>query len=178
MFYSESNRPKTIPMPETNSIEPVYEEFLDKNGKYYLKQTDSIDLYQKIQDARPGVDLNEVIKKHQIQINDFDLSKIDEIGITDLTDTPDNLIEAQNKIIEARRIYNEMPTAIKTKFNNNFNEFLQGAENGTLKSYINEIYKTNMAEESKQTTTTKVETTAEPTINEPTKQSEGIKYEL
>lgn len=135
MFYSESNRPKTIPMPKTNKYEPEYKEVLNKNGKKELKEVGKINVYEKIQEARAGSALDEITKKYLIKINDMDLTKLEE-AVTDLTNVPTNLIETMNVINNAKEIYESAPAELKNRFNNNFTEFIAGAQNGTLESLL------------------------------------------
>lgn len=122
-------------MPETNKLEPEYKEIINKNGKKELKETGKINVYEKIQEAREGTALEELTKKYLIKINDMDLTKIEDT-VTDLTNMPTNLIETMNIINSAREVYDNSPAELRNKFNNNFTEFLAGAQNGTLESLL------------------------------------------
>lgn len=42
----------------------------------------------------------------------------------DLTETPQNLMEAHQKIREAEKTFSELPLKIRTAYNNNFDEYL------------------------------------------------------
>lgn len=135
-FYSQSNLPPKSYSPKTDATFIKYEKRIGKDAKPYLKEVDRIDLYDKVQQSMKSVDLNEIIKTYKLRVNDMDLTKLSETAITDLTTLPDNTLDAANKILDARNIYNKMPTSVKETFHNNFYEFLQGAENGTLQSLL------------------------------------------
>ena len=122
-------------MPITSKFEPEYKEIINKNGKKELKETGKINVYEKIQEAREGTAIEELTKKYLVKINDMDLTKLDE-AVTDLTNMPTNLIETMNVINKAREIYDNSPAELRNKFNNNFTEFIAGAQNGTLESLL------------------------------------------
>lgn len=134
-FYSESNRPKTIPQPETSQYEDEYEEVINKDGKVELKKTGTINVYEKIQAASEGITLRELISKYQIKVDDWDLTKIND-SINDLTEIPENIIEYMNIVNKAKEIFESAPEQVRKVFNNNFNEFLIGSQNGSLKSAL------------------------------------------
>ncbi|UPW36499.1 internal scaffolding protein [Peromfec virus RodF8_36] len=134
-FYSESNTPPRMFQPETSRTEPDYEERLDKDGKKYLKKVGETDVYEKIQEARSGTELAQLIENFKIKINENDLTKVEET-IIDVTNIPTNMIDALNVVEQAKTTFNTAPKEIRETFNNNFTEFLAGAQNGTLKSLL------------------------------------------
>lgn len=145
-FYSESNKPKTIATPCGSKFEPEYEEVINnKTGKTELKKTGETNVYDKIQESKESALLENIIKKYKIDINENNLTKIEET-INDLTNLPDNLIDNLNIINQAKQTFEQSPQEVKQFFNNNFNEFLAGSENGTLNSLIKEIKTKNKIE--------------------------------
>lgn len=149
-FYSNNNRPATIPMPKTNTLEPEYKEKISKNGKKELVQTGVTNIYEKIQDARQGSELATLINQYKMKVNENNILELEKT-IVDLTNIPTNLIEAQNMINDAKNTFNLMPTEIKQTYNNNFNEFLAGSMNGSLETLIKE-YKPKKVGESQKST--------------------------
>ena len=141
-FYTEFKKRKTIPHPECNKLVQEYREVIDKEGKVKLEETEKINIYEKIQEAGEGIILNELIEKYAMKINQGNVMQLDEL-IEDFTEVPDNMIDAMNLIDKAKNIYEKQPKDIKNAFNNNFNEFIAGAENGGLKTYLeqNEQYR-------------------------------------
>lgn len=139
MFYSESNKPKTIPMPKCSEYQEVYQEVLDKEGKTKLKVIEKVNVYNKIQESKDSVVLANLLETYKLKVNENNLTKLDET-VLDLTNLPKNLSETLNVIDNAKLVFDQTPGEIKSFFNNNFNEFLQGAQNGTLTSLLNEKY--------------------------------------
>lgn len=136
LFYSESNKPTRVAMPKCPKYQPEYEEFIDpKTGNEYLKETGKTNTYERIQEAKDGALLKNIIERYNFKIDETRLDKI-ENTINDFTGIPDNIIESLNIVNQARTTFDEMPKDIKNMFNNNFNEFLIGAQNGTLKSIL------------------------------------------
>lgn len=168
-FYSESNKPKSIPHPKTSHFQAQYQERLDKDGKTFLKKIDNVDVYDKIQQAKDGVLLSNLIEKYKIKINDIDLTKLEEVAIQDFTNMPESFVGAINVIDDAKLIWQQQPKEIKAFFNNNFNEFIAGAQNGTLLSLIKANKKTNLNE--------KVETTSEQVVVQEVQQTQNITQE-
>lgn len=141
-YYSESRRPKTIAQPETNPIEPDYEERTDtKTGKKYLKKVGETDVYAKIQESKESSLLKNILDRYRIDPKDSAI-KIDD-NILDYTTQPNNLMEALAIAEEAKAIYNQSSAEIKQAFNNNYTEFLAGAVNGKLQEVIKETKKEN-----------------------------------
>jgi len=133
-FWDNCPKP-IIPMPECSKFETEYREELDKDGNKYLKKIGKINVYDKIQEAREGVELSNLIEMYRPKIDEFDLTKMEE-SIADFTNMPDSLIDVENIILKAKDLWNGSPLEIKNLFNNNFNTFLAGAQNGTLESFV------------------------------------------
>lgn len=139
-FYSESNKPATIPIPKSSEIEPEYKEVIDtKNGKTILKKIGETNVYKKIQEAADGVTLKEIINRYGIKPEDsIDAIKeaMENENVLDYTNISNNLIDNLNKINEAKNIFDNSSKEIKQHYNNNFNEFIAAAQSGELNNYI------------------------------------------
>lgn len=146
-FWDNSPKP-IIPMPECPKTVPDYREELDKDGNKYLKQIGVINFYDKIQEARESVELSNLIEMYRPKVDEFDLTKMEE-AIADFTNMPDNLIDVENIILNAKDIWNGSPIEIKNLFNNNFNTFLAGAQNGTLESFVKQKREVKLPEQLK-----------------------------
>lgn len=187
MFYSETNRPRTIAQKETNRVEPEYEERTDpKTGKKYLKKVGETDVYAKIQESKESSMLKNILDRYKIDPKDS-ATKIED-NVLDYTTQPKNLMEALAIAEEAKSIYNQSSAEIKQAFNNSYTEFLAGAVNGKLQQVIKETKKENskdvvlpgqMTIEEARTEELKEAQTLElkpnTTITQPT--TGGIKYE-
>lgn len=136
-FYSESNRPPIIAHRKTNSIVPTYEEVINtKTHKKELKKVGETNVYQKIQESRNSTDIQKIIERYQINLEDK--PKINE-EILDYTNNPTSLIEAHARILQAENIWNKEALDVRKHFNNNFNEYLAAANNGELRKVYEEL---------------------------------------
>ena len=134
-YFSSANEIPKIINKVGNGFEPIFEEKTDKEGHTELKQVDTKNIYELIQEAREGVELSQLIEKYRPKIDEFDLTKMEE-SIQDLSEMPDNLIDAYNLINQTKKTFEEMPSSIKNEFNNNYLAFIAGSANGTLESVI------------------------------------------
>lgn len=162
MFYSESNKPKTIPMPETSKFETTYIEKINpKTGKKELVETGKTNVYEKIQEAINGNEINNLMETYK-NINQIATPAND--AIIDLTELPENLIEANNMLIDARNEFNAKTTKFKQKFNNSFEQYVAAFKSGKLQKAL--------IEEAKE----KMEQVSKPEI-QPSQQQERVNYE-
>ena len=114
-FYSDQKRPSRLTQPKTNKYEPEYEERIDtKTGKKYLKETGKTNVYEKIQEAKEGCSLKEIMKRYGIDPN-LSAQKVEtETGeIFDYTGTPKSLMEALEITNEARNMFEKSSKEIK-----------------------------------------------------------------
>lgn len=136
-FYSESNTPPIIAHKKTNPIEPIYEEVINtKTNKKELKKVGETNIYEKIQESRDSTDIQKIIERYQINLEDK--TKINE-EILDYTNNPTSLIDAHAKIVQAENIWNKEALDVRQKFNNNFVEYLAAANSGELKKVYAEL---------------------------------------
>lgn len=138
-FYSYFNKPKRKQQSFTNTKQKVYKATFDKHGKRNLVVDSEIDIYDKIQEYKDDCSLTNMFSKYGLSI--YDQLKDKEEQLVDLTNLPTNLMETMEIIDNAKHAFDVQSTAIKAKFNNNFKEFLAGAENGQLAKLLNEELK-------------------------------------
>lgn len=136
-FYSESNHPPMTYHRECSKTIPVYEEQINtKTLQKELKKVGETNIYEKIQESRDATDIQKIIERYQINIDE----KIDiRDEILDYTGYPGDLIEAYKMTLNAEQIWDKEPASIKEKFGNNFVEYLAAANNGTLEKVYNEV---------------------------------------
>lgn len=145
MFFSETNRPGRINCPEGNKFEPEYEEMIDaKTGKMILEKTGEIDIVEKIQTSKEACLLDNIIKKYNIDLKK-EYKQVVEDTINDLTELPDNFIDTMNFIKKAQEVFNQAPSELREKYNNNVNEFILTEKNNqkAQKEALNEQNDTN-----------------------------------
>lgn len=132
MFYSETNRPKTIAMPKSSQYETEYIEEVDKDGKKHLKEVGKTNVYEKIQASLEATKVENIIKRYTMNPANVELLNRRVAIYADISDVPENMIDAYNTIEQAKDHFAGEDTKIKEAFNNSFTEYLAGAMNGKL----------------------------------------------
>ena len=154
-FYSESKHPPMIYHRECKKTAPIYEEQINtKTLQKELKKVGETNIYEKIQESRDATDIQKIIERYQINI-DEKIQINDEI--LDYTQNPTSLIEAHQMILNAEQIWDKEPATIKEKFGNNFVEYLAAANNGTLKNIYEEIQPEKMTKHKEEKEAKKLE---------------------
>lgn len=188
MYYNDWNRPKQQANKPGKELEPIYKERMQKDGTMKLVEIGKTNTYEKIQADKDSCDIKKIMERHNIDATMLGLTKIEE-GINDLTEMPTNIIDLQNKMIEAKETFNGMSTEIKEYYGNNFNKFIKAFGNGKITEDIEAIkqknnIKTTLPGKMKMeeiTTTPQVKTqdiVENPTkINTTSSEQGGIKYE-
>lgn len=134
-YYSESNRPAIIDTPAGSEFSTNYIEKIDQDGKKQLVEAGKTNIYERIQAAKENSLIKNIIERYQIDINRP--SNIQEgIGV-DLTQMPDNFIDYYNMMQELKAQFEQEPSSIRKEFNNSFEEYLAGANNGKLAKLYN-----------------------------------------
>lgn len=154
-FYSESNHPPMVYHRECKKTAPIYEEQINKKTlQKELKQVGETNIYEKIQESRDATDIQKIIERYQINIDEK--IKIND-EILDYTENPTSLIEAHQMILNAEQIWDKEPATIKAEFNNNFVEYLAAANDGTLKNVYEKIQPKKLAKYKEEKEASKIE---------------------
>lgn len=123
-----------------------YDVRLNSNGvKQLVKKKTKRNIYQKIQQYKDECDIYEILRRSdperrqglEQQIINANLQ--DDGQIYDMTQIPTNLIQARQMLIDADKKFNSLPIELRKEFNNNPNEFIAAANNGTLHNKIDRI---------------------------------------
>ena len=123
MFYSRSNRPKTIPQPKCEENIPTFSIQINKStGKKELVETGKTNLYQKIQASKDATLIYNIIDRYNAGDESVLSKTIGSYG--NFTKMPTTLVEAQQKLIDAERTFEQLPITIREKYNNSYTEFL------------------------------------------------------
>lgn len=121
---------------------------LNKNGQKVLVEDGVIDIYERIQEHKEEADLHTILDRaKQGDMKSLELLQNGQHngkgGIVDLTTMPRNLIEAQQKLIDAQKTWDGLDKKLKAKFNNSLTEFLAGTTDGRVQSWLDEKNKAN-----------------------------------
>lgn len=136
-FYTSMNPPPIIPHPTCSEESDVYKEFIDKNGKHEYKFVEKQNFHEKIQEAsKSALSVKEFMDKYGLTVKDLPEAQLVDI-IDDYTEIPTSYSEAANAIATAHNEFSLLSPAQKAMFNNNVNEFLASAVNGTIYDKLN-----------------------------------------
>lgn len=108
----------------TETGRPTQDEYgyeIDKFGRKILVKTGETDLYAKIQECLEETKIENIIAR----VTTGDTSMLRPDGIyADLTELPNNLIEARQAMQNLENVWNDLDNEIKRKYNFNLDEFI------------------------------------------------------
>ena len=136
---------KYINQSGTKEIED-YEVRLNKDGiKQLVKKSTKKNIYDRIQASRDECNIYEILRRSDPAMRESLENRIIKANLTDtgevydITDMPTNLVQARQMLIDADNKFKTLPLEVRKEFNNNANEFLAAANNGTLQKRIDKL---------------------------------------
>lgn len=130
-FYSNTRKPLSKSEDFTKTTQAVYRKEIDKRtGETRLVKDREVDIYAKIQEYADEAKLSNILQRYNVNM----LSKVkdSETQLVDLTNLPENLLEALTTIDNAKYLWERQPKELKQKFDNDFKKFIAGSENGQI----------------------------------------------
>lgn len=128
----------------------VYEDIVNpKTGKLETKKTGEVNFYEKIQAMKESQELENIIKRYNIDLKNNHITEISD-EIVDMTNTPQDLIEAYASTKKLENLFNNSTSEIKNYFKD-FGGFLKSFQNGTLKRELQQLHSNNQKVEVKTT---------------------------
>lgn len=116
----------------------VYEDIINpKTGKLETKKTKKEPFYEKIQEMKESQELDKIIKRYNIDLNENHITEITE-EIVDMTNIPTDLIETYATTKKLESMFNETTADIKNHFHD-FAGFLSSFQKGTLQSELQSL---------------------------------------
>ncbi len=116
----------------------VYEDIINpKTGKLETQKTKEEPFYEKIQEMKESQELDKIIKRYNIDLNDKHITEITD-EIVDMTNMPQDLIETYAVTKKLESMFNESTADIKNHFKD-FAGFLSSFQKGSLKSELQEV---------------------------------------
>lgn len=126
----------------------IYEDIINpKTGKLETKKTGEENFYEKIQAMKESQELENIIKRYNINLNDNHITEIAD-EVIDMTNAPQDLIEAYAATKKLEKIFNETTSNVKNYFKD-FGGFLKSFQNGTLKRELQTLHSNNKKVETK-----------------------------
>lgn len=149
-FFSLMNRPHTKAVSSGTDEQLDYiEDFDNVTGEKYLKVVGKHSQYDFIQASAPGLDIYSLIDSHRI--NPELKNYVIEDKINDFTKMPSSLMEAQDLMLYAERIFGQLPLEVRSSFGNNVNSFIAGIGTGDTVSKLSQFYNKSAVSNSKVT---------------------------
>lgn len=119
--YGEAQRFKC---PTGTGVRPIWEYEIDARGRKKLAITGEQNIYEEIQAEAESVKIENILAKVAIG----DMSDFRPNGIyQDITQIPNNLIQAKQEMQKIENLWRNLPTDIKAKYNWNVNEYMAKA---------------------------------------------------
>lgn len=134
-FYSRSNKAPVEPSPSGAEIIPTFSLVIDKEtGKKELKATGKTNIYEEIQAHKEECLIYNILERYAMG----DESVLNEKqGIfADISNVPKSLNEAQEMILNAENVFNELPVEFRAEFNHSITEFIASVSNGTFEQKL------------------------------------------
>lgn len=103
-------------------VKQLYAPHYDDQGRWYLEEAGTEDLYGYIQSHAMSVDIHVLLKQYQLG----DINALQRVQGTygDFTQAPKTFAEALNVMIAAEQYFMSLPVEARAQFNHNFNEFI------------------------------------------------------
>lgn len=108
-------------------IKQLYGGRYDANGRVILEKKGTENLYDYIQSFKDSVDLNVILAR--FSNGDTEALNRAQGFYADVTDFPQNMAEALNRINQAEEMFKSLPLEVRQKFDCSFEQFL--AQSGT-----------------------------------------------
>lgn len=120
----EDEKPLALPNEPGNRFEPEYKERYDDRGQPYLEKVGEVDTYEKIQSYKDECDVMAILSRYDAG----DESVLAKPGwYIDTSKLPQTYTEYLNLMKEKREQFDQLPLAIRAKFNMNVEEWMATA---------------------------------------------------
>lgn len=127
MFRNRSNYPVGLDTPTGNGYETKFEFEYNENGEKVLVANGVINVYERIQSHKDSVSLDKMIERFTLT-GDYSHLVKKEGNYLNILDAPKSLMEAQNTILKASSLFDNLPANIKEIYSNNFSVFLNSLQ--------------------------------------------------
>ena len=131
--------------PSGTKEEDVWEMIVDEKGRETFAVTGKVNVYEKTQAFADSVDLGKIIEKVTLT-GDYNILNQRKTEYLDITEMPDNIIEAHSQLENAKRTFEKMPLEIRNKYDHDFSKYL---EDMGSKEWVEIMEKYNNPEETK-----------------------------
>lgn len=112
--YERSGR---IPTEPGSGEKPSFKMFIDENGRRSLKENGKINTYEQIQSHKESVDIEYLMTRFANGDTSV-LSKVQGV-YGDFSDVPTSVVELQQRVVDAERLFYQLPLDIRSQFEHN-----------------------------------------------------------
>lgn len=123
-FRTLLDDPVEIPSVTGERTENVYAMKLGENGEETFYIEGKTNIFEKIQADADICNIEKILERC-MATGDYTILNKARGQYMDLTETPANIFEAQQKIKEAEKTFETLPLEIRKAYNHNFSEYLQ-----------------------------------------------------
>lgn len=127
-FNTAYNYPTTVASSSGSRTLPKFVRRVDDNGRKILVQDGIEDVYGGIQQAAKGVEVADLVRR--FRSGDTDAIGDPSFESVDITAAPTSLLDAQNKLIQAREQFDALPVKVKQMYNNDASFWLAKVASG------------------------------------------------
>lgn len=120
--YTQFNRPKTIPTNPGDGYLDEFQEQITKKGEKELVKIGEKDIYAMIQVDLEGTKIENIL--HAMAMGDLSALQQREATYYDATQMPKNLMEVENLVLKAKYEFEQMPSEVREKFDNNPDKYI------------------------------------------------------
>lgn len=138
MFGNRSCYPVGADTPTGNGYETKFEFEFNENGEKVLVAKGVINVYERIQSHKDSVSLDKMIERFTLT-GDYSHLVNKEGNYLNILNAPKSLMDAQNTILKASSLFDNLPANIKQIYSNNFSVFLnslQSSQGHTLLTHL------------------------------------------
>ena len=104
--------------------EDVWEMIVDEKGRETFAITGKVNIYEKTQAFKDSVDLGKIIEKVTLT-GDYNILNQRKAEYLDITEMPDNIVEAHRQLENAKITFEKMPLEIRSKYDHDFSKYLE-----------------------------------------------------
>lgn len=138
-FRTILDPPKITSTPAGSKIEEVLAMKINEKGEEEFYIDHKTNVYEKIQAFKEECEIENILARC-IETGDYSALERAQGSYMDISEMPNNIFEAHQKIKEAEETFNQLPLEIRSKYDNNFNKYLLdfGSENWMKNMMIEE----------------------------------------
>lgn len=122
IFYTNQHRPKVEYAPSGTGIAIEFKELPDKNGSLKPIVTGKTNIYEKIQEAKAGCEIEAILQ--MCDPNKLKQENLPDEVFKDLTGLPTNMNDMYQAIHKVKATFEDLPLEERNKFGNSFEKFM------------------------------------------------------